>query len=54
MIDTEKKVYDFCKIQIQILNEREKSIRKELMDCKIQQEFIMSLLSDLSSERKSE
>tara|TARA_R110001592_G_scaffold252944_1_gene515761 strand:+ start:924 stop:1091 length:168 start_codon:yes stop_codon:yes gene_type:complete len=54
MIDTEKRVYDFCKIQIQILSEREKHIRKELLDCKIQQEFIMSLLNDLSLENKNE
>ena len=52
MIDVEKRVFDFCKIQIQILTEREKTIRKELMDCKIQQEFMMSLIGDLSSEKK--
>lgn len=54
MIDTEKRIFDFCKIQIQILNEREKTIRKELLDCKIQQEFIMSLLGDLSSQEKND
>ena len=54
MIDVEKRIFDFCKIQVQILSEREKTIRKDLMDCKIQQEFIMSLIGDLSTEKKSE
>tara|TARA_R100001163_G_C5029444_1_gene170076 strand:+ start:397 stop:552 length:156 start_codon:yes stop_codon:yes gene_type:complete len=43
----EDKIKQFCLIQLQILSDKENKIRKELLDCKIQREFIESLLNDL-------
>jgi len=46
----DQKVKHFCLIQLQILKEREARLRKDLLDCKIQKEFLESLISDLSLE----
>jgi len=45
----EDKIKQFCLIQLQILKDKENKIRKELLDCKIQKEFIESLLNDLGN-----
>ncbi len=37
----------FCIIQMELLKERELKLRKELMDCEIQKEFLTSTLQDL-------
>ncbi len=44
----DEKVKHFCLIQLQILKDRESRLRKDLLDCKIQKEFLESLISDLS------
>ena len=36
----------FCLIQMQILTERESRLRKEILDCKIQQEYLTQVLSE--------
>jgi hypothetical protein len=46
----DQKVKHFCLIQLQILKERETRLRKDLLDCKIQKEFLESLINDLSLE----
>jgi len=46
-----EKVKQFCYIQLEILKDREAKIRKELLDCKIQKEFLTSVLKDLSTEK---
>ena len=42
-----KSIQQFCLIQLQILEEREKSLRKEILNCKIQKEYINSLVTEL-------
>ena len=50
MTPIEKKVFDFCSIQIQILKDKEDKLRKELFDCKVQVEFLSSMIDDLIKE----
>ena len=42
------KINTFCSIQLEILKERESSLRKQLLECKIQKEFLESMIQDLS------
>jgi len=48
------KIKQFCLIQLQILIDRENKLRKDILDCKIQKEFLESLLSDLSVDSKND
>jgi|TARA_R110002074_G_scaffold337362_1_gene507987 hypothetical protein len=41
-------VRQFCLIQVQVLKDREQKLRKELLDCKIQQEYLTSVLQDIT------
>ena len=43
-------VKNFCVIQLEILNQREERLRTEILDCKIQKEFLTSLLEDLNEK----
>lgn len=52
MNSNEKKIFDFCSIQIQIIKEKEEKLRKEILDCKIQQEFLKSIISDITGEKE--
>ena len=45
-VDTVK---SFCIIQLQILKDKEMSLRKELLNCKIQEEFLTQTIQDLES-----
>ena len=54
MTSNEKKVFDFCLIQIQILKDKEDKLRKEILDCKIQSEFLSSMIDDLMGENKND
>jgi len=47
MEDMRDQIINFCNIQLQILADREERLRKEILDCKIQKEFLSSLLMDL-------
>ena len=38
----------FCLIQMQILTDRESRLRKEILDCKIQQEYLTQVLMETS------
>jgi len=40
-------IINFCNIQLQIISDREDRLRKEILDCKIQREFLSDLLSDI-------
>jgi len=42
-----KTVKDFCMIQLQILQDRKETLRKELLNCKIQEEFLTKTIQDL-------
>tara|TARA_B100000029_G_C17330191_1_gene871393 strand:+ start:452 stop:643 length:192 start_codon:yes stop_codon:yes gene_type:complete len=50
MKDPIESVKNFCVIQLEILNQREERLRKEILDCKIQKEFLTSLLEDLNED----
>ena len=41
------KINTFCSIQLEILKEREISLRKEILECKIQKEFLENMLQNL-------
>jgi hypothetical protein len=47
MKTVEQKVLQFCLIQIQVLKDKEIKIRKDLQDCKMQVEFLNSIIDDL-------
>lgn len=48
MAPANKKVFEFCSIQLQVLKEREGKLRKEVLDCKIQREFLLSMIIELT------
>jgi len=50
MTDIEQKIKTFCLIQLQLLNEKEKELRKQILDCNIQREFITSVLSEFEGD----
>ena len=43
----EQKILQFCLIQLQILKDKEIKIRKELQECKLQKEFLNSIVNDI-------
>ena len=47
MSAVEQKILQFCLIQLQILKDKEIKIRKELQECKIQREFLNSIVDDI-------
>jgi len=47
-----KLVEQFCLIQLQVLSDREKRLRKELQDCTIQREYIAHFLSELGHKEQ--
>tara|TARA_R110000851_G_scaffold161011_1_gene304412 strand:- start:212 stop:370 length:159 start_codon:yes stop_codon:yes gene_type:complete len=47
MNDVSNKILQFCLIQLQILKDKETKTRKELLDYKIQKEFLNSMIEDL-------
>ena len=44
----DQKVVSFCLVQLQILKQRERRLREELLDCKIQTEFLLETVKDLN------
>lgn len=48
MSDKSETVKSFCIIQLQILKDRVDQLRKEILNCKIQEEFLTKTLEDLS------
>jgi len=47
---TEDKIIQFCLIQLQILKDKEKKLRKEFQDCKIQKEFLNSIIDEIRTD----
>lgn len=41
-------IKQFCYIQLQVLKDREMRLRKELQECKIQQEFLTGIIEDIN------
>tara|TARA_R110002020_G_scaffold74330_1_gene190261 strand:+ start:1349 stop:1522 length:174 start_codon:yes stop_codon:yes gene_type:complete len=47
---TRKKLFDFCAIQLEILKDREERLRKEILNCKIQKEFLEGMLKEIKKD----
>ena len=47
----EQRIFDFCRIQLQIMADRENRLRKEILDCKIQKEFLTSIIESIDKKR---
>ena len=45
-------IRNFCSIQLQILKDREEGLRKDILDCKIQTEYLTTVLSNLENGQK--
>ncbi len=43
----------FCHIQLSLIKEREIYLRKQIQDCKIQEEFLLQTISDISKQAKN-
>jgi len=50
MTNSSSKVKQFCLIQLEILKGREQRLRKEILDCKIQTEYLTSVLTQVDSD----
>ena len=48
-----KTIKNFCMIQLQILQDKKESLRKEILNCKIQEEFLTLTLQDLDGDSES-
>ena len=46
----QEKINTFCTIQLEILKEKEASLRRDLLDCKIQREFLEGMIYNLTRE----
>ena len=44
-------VVNFCHIQLSIIKERQHNLRKQLLDCKIQEEFILETIADIAKNK---
>jgi|TARA_R110000787_G_scaffold175296_1_gene287786 hypothetical protein len=49
-----KSVKTFCVIQLQILQEKKETLRRELLNCKIQEEFLTKTIQDLGGGSDSD
>ena len=47
-----KKILEFCLIQMEVVRDRESTLRKQLLNCKIQSEFLSSMVTELQSKKK--
>ena len=52
MEDLSGEIRNFCLIQLQILKDREDRLRKEILDCKIQTEYLTSIISSPELQKK--
>jgi|TARA_R110000744_G_scaffold190220_1_gene309276 hypothetical protein len=43
-------VLNFCMIQLHLIQDRETKLRKEMLDCKIQREFLEKTIESLGVE----
>ena len=42
-------IRNFCSIQLQILKDKEERLRREILDCKIQTEYLTTVLTSLEN-----
>lgn len=47
MNEESTQVLNFCRIQLTLLAEKEERLRKEILDCKIQREFLMQMIGTI-------
>lgn len=47
-------ILDFCRIQLTLIAEREERLRKEIVDCKLQREFMMHMIEATEKEKTQE
>ena len=47
----QEKINTFCTIQLEILKDKETSLRKELLECKIQREFLEGMVQVIAQEK---
>ena len=47
---TTELVRQFCLIELQVLTDREDRLRREILHCKIQREYLTQIASDLTGE----
>jgi len=47
-------VLNFCLIQLHLLQERKERLRKELLDCKIQEEYLSDVINNLQPSHPTE
>tara|TARA_Y100001963_G_scaffold145428_2_gene219029 strand:- start:218 stop:379 length:162 start_codon:yes stop_codon:yes gene_type:complete len=50
MTDEQKTILQFCNIQLEILKQREVKLRKDILDCRIQKEFLLSTIEQITKE----
>ena len=43
-------ILEFCMIQLELLKGKETELRKQLLDCKIQREFLTKTIESLNEE----
>lgn len=51
MEGTNTKVKNFCLIQLELLKNREEQLRKDILDCKIQREFLIHTLNEIEGSQ---
>jgi hypothetical protein len=51
--DQTETIKNFCMIQLQILQDKKETLRKEILNCKIQEEFLTLTLQDLDGDSES-
>jgi|TARA_R100000049_G_C1889231_1_gene42893 hypothetical protein len=49
--DVSSLVRQFCMIQLQVLKDKEKKLRKEILDSKMQREFLESMLVKIEEDK---
>ena len=54
MMEKIQAVRRFCFIQLQLLRDREDRLRKELQECRLQQEFLTQVALELGSDTEGE
>ena len=48
-MNSQQKILDFCMIQLEIIKQRESNLRREILDCKIQTEFLIDLIEEIKN-----
>ena len=50
MNNQSQKIKQFCLIQLEILKDRQERLRKEILNCKIQEEFLTDMVAKLGAD----